>query len=127
MKGIIFSLALVLMGMSVGAQPTVGGANIEMNTINHDFGVMNKGGDASFTFIAKNTGDQPLLIERCQASCGCTVPNWDTNPIAPGASTEIKVKYDSNRIGPFSKTITVFSNAATNPQLVLTIKGEIKE
>lgn len=124
---IILSLSFILLGVVAYTQPTVGGANIEMNTTSHDFGIMAKGADATYTFIAKNTGDQPLLIERCQASCGCTVPNWDTNPIAPGASTEITVKYDSNRLGVFSKTITVISNSVNNPQLVLSIKGEIKE
>ena len=58
-------------------------------------------------------------------SCGCTVPDAPKEPIAPGAKAVIKVKYDTNRVGPFTKTVTVTSNASATPK-TLTIKGDVK-
>jgi hypothetical protein len=75
-------------------------------------------------FKFKNVGKSPLEISRIQSSCGCTVPEKPEGPIMPGASGEIKVKYDTNRLGGFSKEITVFSNAS-EPQKRLRIKGII--
>ena len=59
-------------------------------------------------------------------SCGCTVPSWTNQPVAPGAKGKIEVKYDTNRVGPISKTITVTSNAKTNPVKGLRIRGNVQ-
>jgi hypothetical protein len=64
------------------------------------------------------------VIEDVKSSCGCTVPEKPTGPIAPGESSTIKVKYDTNRVGPIRKTITVYSNAE-NKVTPLKIKGEV--
>ncbi|MDA9820700.1 DUF1573 domain-containing protein, partial [Salibacteraceae bacterium] len=58
-------------------------------------------------------------------SCGCTVPSWPKQPIKPGETSSIKVKYDSNRIGPINKSVTITSNAGNEPTKVLRIKGNI--
>ena len=59
--------------------------------------------------------------------CGCTVPSWTNQPVAPGAKGKIEVKYDTNRVGPISKTITVTSNAKENPVKGLRIRGNVQQ
>jgi hypothetical protein len=87
-----------------------------------DYGTIDLNADGLRVFQFKNVGKSPLVIERVQSSCGCTVPKKPTEPIMPGASGEIEVKYATNRPGGFSKTITVFSNAS-EPTKTLRIKG----
>ena len=72
------------------------------------------------------TGNAPLVITKINSSCGCTVPEWPKEPIAPGKTGKIQVKYDTTRVGPIRKTITVLSNSDT-PTKVLKIKGTIIE
>lgn len=96
---------------------------IVFNKTTHDYGTMIKGADGNYTFTFKNTGSLPLVLTNVKSSCGCTVATWPKEPIAPGKEGEIKVKYDTNRMGPFQKSITVTSNAKT---MVLTIKGTVQ-
>ena len=93
----------------------------------HDFGeVLEANGDVSYEFVLKNTGNAPLVVNRATASCGCTTPVWTKEPIEPGKTGSLKVTYQAkNRPGPFSKTISVYSNADDKP-FVLTIKGNVK-
>jgi hypothetical protein len=90
----------------------------------HDFGTIKKGSDGTCDFTFKNTGKIPLVLSNVQSTCGCTVPSWPKEPIAPGKTGEIKVKYNTNNVGGFQKGITVYSNAKT---VVLTIKGTVQE
>jgi hypothetical protein len=62
----------------------------------------------------------------CKGSCGCTVPVCPQEPIAPGASAEISVKYATNRVGPINKSVTITSNATNEPRKVIRIKGNVK-
>ena len=98
---------------------------ITFEEIIHDFGTLQKGDDCTVDFKFKNTGKEPLILANCQASCGCTAPTCPKEPIVPGASSVIKIKYDSNRVGVFSKTVTVTSNAKNSP-VTLSIKGKIE-
>ena len=75
--------------------------------------------------INPNNGSEPLVIKNAKGSCGCTVPTWPREPIAPGATGEIGVNYDTKRVGVFTKTITLTTNADKKP-VILTIKGEVK-
>jgi hypothetical protein len=100
-------------------------AKITFEKLVHDFSVINAGGDGNCVFKFKNDGVAPLILSNVQASCGCTTPSWTREPVAPGASGEIKVHYDTNRIGTFAKTITVTSNAENSP-VMLRISGEVK-
>ena len=68
----------------------------------------------------------PLEITKVYSSCGCTIPKKPEAPIAPGESGEIQVKYDTNRVGPIRKTITVNSNASETPIVSLKIKGTVQ-
>ena len=75
-------------------------------------------------FKFTNTGDAPLIVSQVSSSCGCTVPKWSKDPILPGKTGEIQVKYDTQRVNPIRKTITVISNADT-PTVALKIKGDV--
>jgi hypothetical protein len=89
-----------------------------------DYGTIQKGADGKRDFVLTNNGTKPLTITNAQGSCGCTVPTKPDGPVAPGAKATIGVKYDTNRVGPFTKTITITSNASETPK-VLTIKGNV--
>lgn len=97
---------------------------IIFDTDAHDFGTLQKGAPCEYEFKFKNTGKEPLIIQNAQASCGCTVPSYPKEPIMPGQGGVIKVKYDSNRIGAFTKTVNVTSNAKNSPKII-TIKGKV--
>jgi hypothetical protein len=77
-------------------------------------------------FVLKNTGSQPLMIQAVNASCGCTVPEWEKQPIAPGKSTEIKVKITPEEKGYFNKTVTVYGNTEAG-RIVLKLSGMVTE
>ena len=87
-----------------------------------DYGKIALNADGIRVFKFKNVGNSPLIIENVKSSCGCTVPKKPTEPILPGKSGEIQVKYATNRPGGFSKSITVISNAS-EPNKLLRIKG----
>lgn len=89
-----------------------------------DYGTLDKGADGKRMFVFTNTGNEPLIISNCKGSCGCTVPTCPKEPIMPGESGEIEVKYDTQRVGSFTKAVTVTSNAKT-PTKVVQIKGVI--
>ncbi|MCB0397862.1 MAG: DUF1573 domain-containing protein [Flavobacteriales bacterium] len=91
-----------------------------------DYGTIEYRANGEREFKFKNTGKEPLIITSAKGSCGCTVPSHPTEPIAPGASGVIKVKYATDRQGPFSKTVTITSNAKTATK-VLKIKGTVKQ
>lgn len=90
-----------------------------------DYGTIEHNADGNRVFKFKNTGKEPLIITNCVGSCGCTVPTWPKEPIKPGTSSEIKVKYATDRVGAFEKTITVSSNAKSATKIIK-IKGVVK-
>lgn len=90
-----------------------------------DYGLVSKGSTPTRTFSFKNTGNAPLLITDAKASCGCTIPSFPQGAVMPGESSEITVRYDTNRVGVISKSITISSNAGD--PVVLKITGEVKE
>ncbi|WP_248723710.1 DUF1573 domain-containing protein [Seonamhaeicola sp. ML3] len=120
MKNLITILFIGLVSFSVNAQDKVAKIKFETETI--DYGTIEKGSDGVRVFEFTNTGDAPLVITDVKSSCGCTIPSKPKEPILPGKTGEIKVKYDTNRVNPIRKTITVISNADT-PTVALKIKG----
>jgi len=92
----------------------------------HNFGTIPFKGEAECEFTFTNTGKEPLIIQNCQSTCGCTVPTCPKEkPFKPGEKGTIKVKYTTTHVpGSFSKSFTVHSNAKNSPVSV-TIKGEI--
>ncbi len=97
----------------------------EFESETHDFGEIEEGTLAEHNFVFKNTGDSPLIITSAQGSCGCTVPNPPKEPIAPGATAEIKVSFNSaGRAGNQQKTVTL--NANTTPATkILRISAQV--
>ena len=91
-----------------------------------DYGTIEKGDDGVREFKFANTGTSPLYITQVRSSCGCTIPKKPTDSIMPGVEEVIEVKYDTNRVGPIRKTISVSSNAVT-PVVALQIKGTVEE
>jgi hypothetical protein len=119
MKKIILFTIVTLMSFGATAQAKI---SFKSETVN--FGTIAKGSDGVRVFEFTNTGNVPLIISEVKSSCDCTVPQKPDGPIAPGISNYIRVKYDTNRVGPIRKTITVYSNA-TEPIKALKIKGEV--
>ncbi|MCT4631013.1 DUF1573 domain-containing protein [Winogradskyella sp.] len=121
MKNLIAILFVGLMSLGVSAQEKQV-AKIEFKTTVIDYGTIEKGSNGVRTFEFTNTGNAPLVISNVKSTCGCTVPKKPKGPIMPGETGEIEVKYDTKRVNPIRKTITVFSNAET-PTVALKIKG----
>ncbi|GAA4812352.1 DUF1573 domain-containing protein [Litoribaculum gwangyangense] len=119
MKQLITILFIGLISFSLNAQ-----AKIEFKTETIDYGTIEKGANGVRVFEFTNTGNEPLIVSKVTSSCGCTVPNWSKDPILPGKTGQIEVKYDTNRVMPIRKTITVISNA-DKPTVALKIKGEV--
>lgn len=100
------------------------GPEITFESLVIDYGTIEHNADGYREFKFTNTGSEDLLISTCTGSCGCTVPECPKEVIAPGQSGAIKVKYATNRVGQFTKNVTVNSNA-TNGTVTLTIKGNV--
>ncbi|HLU87796.1 MAG TPA: DUF1573 domain-containing protein [Taishania sp.] len=129
MKKLLFSMALAVVAAfttgSVVAQEVAGGAKIEFKKDTHDYGDIKYGADGTCTFEFKNTGNAPLIISDAKGSCGCTVPEWPKEPINPGKTGTITVKYDTKRPGAINKSVTITSNASNEPTKILRIKGNV--
>ena len=123
MKKAAVLLFIGLLTWGVSAQEKV--AKIEFKTETLDYGEIEKGSDGVRIFEFTTTGTAPLIISKVSSSCGCTIPKKPEEPIMPGDTGEIQVKYDTTRPGPIRKAITVISNADT-PTKILKIKGEVK-
>lgn len=122
MKHLFTLLFVGLMSFSLNAQEKI--AKIEFKETTIDYGTIEKGANGVRVFEFTNTGDAPLIISKVSSSCGCTIPKKPDAPIMPGKTGEIEVKYDTNRVNPIRKTITVMSNAET-PTVALKIKGVV--
>ena len=121
-KPILFIL-FIFASLALTAQVSGPMINFEIETI--DYGEISKGSDGVRTFIFENTGNAPLEIQGVRSSCGCTIPKKPEVPIAPGDKGEITVKYDTNRVGVFRKTITVNTNVSSKAIIALKIKGNV--
>ncbi|WP_097047372.1 DUF1573 domain-containing protein [Flagellimonas pacifica] len=123
MKKIVLMLFVGLLSLGTYAQEAT--AKIEFKSETIDYGEIAKGSDGVRIFEFTNTGSVPLVISNVKSSCGCTIPKKPEDPILPGKTGSIQVKYDTKRVGPIRKAITVTSNADT-PTKVLKIKGTVK-
>lgn len=120
MKTFNLFFAILFVSISFNAQEF----QFEKETI--DYGKIEKASNGERTFVFTNIGNQPLIIDKIKSSCGCTVPKKPEAPIMPGEKGEIKVSYDTKRVGGFSKSITITSNAK-NALKVVKIKGFVNK
>lgn len=107
------------------AAPTGPTTVMSFNETEFNFGKVKAGEKVQHEYVFKNTGKEPLVISNAKGSCGCTVPEWPKEPIAPGASGKIKVEFDSKgKSGPQTKQVTITAN--TDPvQSIIYIKGDV--
>ncbi len=136
MKKLFFVLALAsasFFGMAQGtatspstttATAPTSNAKIVFTSETIDYGTIENGSNGEREFKFKNTGTDALIISTCRGSCGCTVPTCPTEPIMPNQSGVIKVKYDTNRTGQFTKQVTVESNDPSGTK-ILKIQGNV--
>ena len=118
------NLILILFSVFLYAQQTF--PQIEFDSTTIDYGTIENGSNGERVFSFTNTGNADLIITNVKSSCGCTIPKKPEDPIAPGESSEIVVRYDTNRVGPFRKTITVSTNQENDPIIALKIKGTVR-
>ena len=127
MKKFILSLLIVAAGIfttSINAQVETG-AKIEFAKEIHDYGNIKYEANGTSTFEFTNTGTESLIISDVKRSCGCTAPTWPREPIAPGETSKIVLKYDTKRAGGFLKSVTITSNAINEPVKIIKIKGTV--
>jgi len=123
MKKAILFILLIFAPLALSAQASGPMISFDMETI--DYGDITKGSNGVRTFTFENTGDAPLEIQGVRSSCGCTIPKKPEAPIEPGKKGEITVRYDTNRVGVFRKTITVNTNVSNAAIIALKIKGNV--
>jgi hypothetical protein len=106
----LFAFALVI---QANAQDQASGAVISFKETSIDFGDIVQGAKVEHTFVLTNSGTAPLVISNVAATCGCTVPSWPKEPVAPGKSAEIKVSFNSaGKIGKQNSVVRIYSNAS---------------
>lgn len=125
---LIVAVVAVSFGQNAKAEEATqkAGPAIDFEATTVDYGTIEQGSDPYRVFTFTNTGTEPLVIKHAKGSCGCTVPTYPKEPIMPGETGEIKVRYDTNRIGNFTKTVTLTTNAA-DERTTLIIKGKVEK
>lgn len=106
--------------------PATEGPQMTFEETTVDYGTIEQGSDPYRFFNFENNGTGPLVITNAKGSCGCTVPTYPKEPILPGNDGQIKVRYDTNRVGPFTKRVTLTTNVGEEP-IILTIKGKVEK
>lgn len=95
---------------------------VSFSTTIHDFGEITQNEPVEATFLVTNESDQPIVITNVKTTCGCTVPNFDSEPIKPGGTTEITATYNAKKAGAFTKPVKVYTDKSEDPY-VLKITG----
>ena len=97
--------------------------SLESNVI--DYGSVERNSEPLRTLSFTNTGTEPLIIKSARGNCGCTVPKWPKEPILPGEEKELEVRYSTNRVGKFSKKVTLRTNEGDNVIHTIKVMGEV--
>jgi len=138
MKNILFTLTLLAAFATTGfsqspfkdvAPPPVNenGPVMDLESTVVDYGTIAQNSEPLRTVAFTNTGREPLVISNARGSCGCTVPTWPKEPIMPGETSEIEVRYATNRVGPFTKKITLTTNEGGEPKVIKVTGTVLKE
>ena len=118
-RSLLFIFTLLTITLSAVAQP-----RISSNKETHHFGQIEWKRPVSVEYTITNTGDKPLVLTNVTTSCACSVANWTKTPIAPGEKGTVSATFDAKALGPFNKSIGIYSNA--QPSLVyLNFDGEV--
>lgn len=105
----------------------VGGPIMSLESTVVDYGTIEQNGEPLRKVVFTNVGDAPLVIQNARGSCGCTVPTWPKKPILPGETGEIEIRYATNRIGQFSKTVTLTTNETSGEARVIRVQGKVNK
>ena len=131
-KFFLTSLMVAVFAMLAMAQDTeakttdnANGPKLSLETTTVDYGVMEKNAEPLRTVKLTNAGNEPLIIKSARGNCGCTVPKWPKEPILPGETKELEIRYATNRVGKFSKKVTLTTNEGETITHVITVKGEV--
>lgn len=127
-KFLMLSVFALLLGTNIYAQEgdvSPGeGPVMDLETLDLDYGTIEQHSDPLRTINFTNTGTEPLVIKNARGSCGCTVPIYPKEPIMPGEANVIEIRYDTKRLGPFSKTVKITTNGSDDP-LVIKVHGKV--
>lgn len=136
MKKFFISLVMVLAVISIAvaqdnstdlipeAEDKVQGPVMQLDTLVVDYGTIDQHSEPLRTLDFTNVGDEPLVITNARGSCGCTVPTWPKEPVMPGETSTLEVRYATNRVGPFTKTITLTTNEGGDNK-VIKVTGKV--
>lgn len=121
-------ISAIISAFALGTMMMSAQAVIKFEKTTHNYGKFTEDTPQTYVFKFTNTGDQPLVIHQAFASCGCTVPTFTKESIAPGKSGELKVVYNGKGKlpGHFKKTVSIRSNA-TNALVRVYIEGDMVE
>lgn len=121
----LFMIAAVVVQAQEEAVKT--GPAIQFEEKMFDFGIINQGDTVEHTFVFQNIGTEPLKITSARGSCGCTVPKYSKEAVAPGGTGEVFVRFRSaGKMGKQNKTVTLITNAEVNNRVILTLRGTIE-
>ena len=124
MKKIALLFSFFVLALAFQVQGQQSGPVITFKENTKDFGDITQGQQVAHTFVLTNTGNQPLIISNVAATCGCTVPSWPKEPVAPGKSAEIKVSFNSaGKVGQQNSVVRIYSNASETIEKVSMISN----
>ncbi len=123
---LLLALAMLLGGCGDTTEDQAKEKGVEMyfEAFVHDYGEIPEGSDGEWSFGFKNLGEKAIVINRVRSTCGCTIPKWTKEPIKPGETGKVSVKYNTTLTGTFMKSVYVYSSAANSP-VKLQIKGKV--
>jgi hypothetical protein len=124
MKKLLFIAAAFILSAGAMAQTTKPDDFAKFNTNKYDFGKIKQSVPAVYTFEITNKSEKPLVIENAHATCGCTVPEYQKEPILPGKTAKIKVQYNAANGGHFDKTVFV-KLVGVDEEKALGITGDV--
>lgn len=126
-KNTLLLLTTIFVINAIAQKTESNGPLIHFNDKIYNYDTISKGSSGECFFEFENIGDEPLIITSAFSSCGCTVPSWPQEPILPNKKGEIKIKYNTEKAGSFSKVIVVKSNSVDNANTILRINGVVKK
>jgi hypothetical protein len=115
---LFFSIFCVMIS-AFSCQSQTGKADFHFQQEVYKFGKVKAGKIIEFSYTFTNNGTDPLIISDIKVTCGCTVPAFPKEPVAPGQKSVISVKFDTKgKIGYQDRTLEIFSNARKNPKII---------